>query len=95
MNIGLKSSKPFFWRLLQDPVSILDFQFTCVTRLQATLRLASFYNNFNNSPNVIIGIPNVNFLVSRNTKGTVQILHILEVFLFREGICIFVTASVV
>jgi hypothetical protein len=62
-----------FWRLLQTPVAILDFQFACVTRLQGTLRLQTFYCNCNDSPNVIIGILKVNLLVNRNMRGSVQI----------------------
>jgi hypothetical protein len=78
-NIGLKISWPT-WCLVQTLVAILDFQFACVTRLQATLKL-TFYCNCNDSPNVIIGILKVNLLVKRNTRGSLPIIvsvHIVD-----------------
>jgi hypothetical protein len=68
-----------FWRLLQTLVAILDFQFACVTSLHGTMRLATFYCNCNDSPNVIIGNLKVNLLVNRNTKGSVQIIMSVQI----------------
>jgi hypothetical protein len=59
--------------------------FACVTRLQATLRLASFYYKCNYSRNVIIRIHKVNLLVNRNTRVNVQIVHILEFFYLKKS----------
>ena len=53
-------------------VAILDFQFVCVTMLQATRRLSAFYCGCYNSPNVIIGIPKVSLLVNRNKRVSVK-----------------------
>jgi len=57
-------------------------------------RLAMIYCNCNDSTNVIIVIPKVNLLVSRNTKSGCTDPGYFGGFVFRENVCIFVVLCV-